>query len=143
MARMQRISLCSHKKTVPMPPEPSRSRTLYLPMLKRRHLPCIRCSAWKMVKTPSRTICPASLDGSAGRLPAARSLARYASRRLSSLTPLLRISSRNSSTEVGEAIGQPFRDHGDGGTAEDSLATAHRRDENGRSHPPNRHKGSC
>ncbi len=31
-----------------MPPEPSFSSTLYLPMVKRRHLPWMRCSAWKL-----------------------------------------------------------------------------------------------
>ena len=31
---------------MPMPPEPSCSSTLYLPMVKRRHLPSMNCSAW-------------------------------------------------------------------------------------------------
>ena len=59
-----------------MPPEPRRSSTLYLPMVKRRHLPWRNCSAWKWVSRPSRTRTPASLPGSAGRAPAARSLSQ-------------------------------------------------------------------
>ena len=68
-ATRRRISLCSHRYTWPMPPEPSVSSTLYLPMVKRCHLPWRNCSAWKYVSRPSRTSRPASLLGSVGSFP--------------------------------------------------------------------------
>ena len=38
-----------------MPPAPSRSSTLYLPMVKPRHLPWRNCSAWNWVTRPAAT----------------------------------------------------------------------------------------
>src|SRR5437867_10223243 len=92
-----------------MPPEPRRSSTLYLPMVKRRHLPRRNCSAWKCVRMPSRTRIPASLPGSAVRFPPARSPFMWVSRRFSSTTPLLRTNSRNSSFVEGAAIQLTFQ----------------------------------
>src|SRR5437588_630236 len=49
-----------------MPPAPSCSRTLYLPMVKPRHLPAMNCCAWKCVSMPSRTSSPANLPAYPG-----------------------------------------------------------------------------
>ena len=46
-ATRRRMNMCSHRNTWPMPPKPSVSRSLYLPIVKPRHLPSRNCSAWK------------------------------------------------------------------------------------------------
>src|SRR5262245_16478245 len=114
-----------------MPPEPSCSSTRYLPMVKRRHLPCMNCWAWKLVISPSRTRIKARAPGSGGRAPAARSFSRWASRRFSSTTPLLRTNSTNSAAVEGEGIGLPFyatdawRDQGEEEQPFSPLASRH------------------
>src|SRR5262245_20058495 len=114
MAKRQWSRRCSTRYTAPMPPSPSRSRTLYLlPTTNPLFFPLSKSRAWKSVRSPSRTNSLARGSGVACWSPV--NLARYFATWVAGTKPLfLRLAKNESSAGdggIGESSGQEDQSH--------------------------------